>query len=107
MNKNEKKIKKRHIPEERAGNRNFRLRLRAPEGNNPPTGNVISGENAKKGRETPSRDLWSLAVAMEVVLLYYIMYYYYSSSTNRPAAHAHTTSSGSGGSLPVTSLPIV
>jgi hypothetical protein len=81
-------MKKRHTPQERAGNRNFRLRLRAPEGNNPPTGNVISGENAKKGRETPSRDLWSLAVAMEVVLLYYII--------NRPAAHADTTTSGSG-----------
>ena len=44
-----KKNEKRHTPEERAGNRNFRLR--APEGNNPPTGNVISGENVKKGEK--------------------------------------------------------
>ena len=48
-----------------------------------PTGDVISGQKAPLGRilrtkGTPkeSRDLWSLPVAMVLVLLYYILYYY-------------------------------
>ena len=84
--------------------RNFRLRMRTPLRSLRVTfHNVTSGQNAPLGRilrnlwlpmrtpkETPkeSRDLWSLPVAMVLVLLY-ILYYFYSEGKARELV-AHT-----------------
>jgi hypothetical protein len=62
-----------------------------------------------KGTDSGSRDLWSLPVAMVLVLLYYILYCY-SKKTNAGngcACAEHTSVTSGSGPLPVTWLPVV
>ena len=49
--KMKKKNEKKHTPEERAGNPNFRLRLRAPEGKNPLRETSFPVKTPKKGEK--------------------------------------------------------
>jgi hypothetical protein len=49
----------------------------------------LSCAHQKEPRMGRSRDLWSLPVAMELVLLYIILYYYYSKKeASQKAGHA-------------------